>query len=175
MTDFPKALAAPAENATLISDQLLREAIAQSQSSPRKRIILPLHKNADAKMHRMLNVIQPGSYIPPHRHIDPPKEESVIVVKGAIYLFLFDNSGDIHQIHFLKAGSPVFGIDCEPEVIHTFIATEKNTVIFETKPGPWQPQGDKDFFPWAPDEESPDAPLYLKMLLEKAKAMSAQN
>ena len=32
----------------------------------------------------MLNAIQPGSYIRPHRHLDPPKSESLILLQGML-------------------------------------------------------------------------------------------
>ena len=38
---------------------------------------------------------------------------------------------------------------------------EPDTVVFEVKPGPYQPTSDKDFAPWAPAEGGPDAPAYL--------------
>lgn len=34
-------------------------------------------------------------------------------------------------------------------------------MIFEVKPGPYDPASDKDFATWAPPEYSPPAPAYL--------------
>jgi cupin fold WbuC family metalloprotein len=117
----------------------------------------------------MLNAIQPGSYIQPHRHLFPPKAESVIVLQGAIYVFIFNEEGDIKDVYTVEAGGINLGIDSEPGVFHTFVAIEKDTVLFEVKPGPYNPADDKDFAPWAPAEGEHGAIDYLQYLYQKAK------
>jgi len=59
-----------------------------SQSSPRRRVIQPFHRDESAALQRMFNAVQPDSYIPPHRHFDPPKAESWIALRGALAFFL---------------------------------------------------------------------------------------
>lgn len=166
---YPKALAPPTEDNILISTDLIDRCVIASRQSPRQRIIQPLHKTADAQLHRMLNAMQPGSYIQPHRHLFPPKAESVIVLRGAIYVFIFNNDGIIDAIHTVKAGSINLGIDSEPGVFHTFAAIEKDTVLFEVKPGPYNQADDKDFAPWAPAEGVDGAKEYLDHLYDDRK------
>lgn len=137
-----------------------------SRKSPRRRIILPLHKDHTAPLHRMLNAMQPGSYIQPHRHLDPPKPESVIVLQGAIKCFIFSSSGQIETMYTIRAGSPIFGVDSEPGVYHTFLAIDSDTVLFEVKPGPYSPATDKDFASWAPAEGAPAAKQYMQYLYD---------
>lgn len=172
MTDaiqpFPKALAAPVGENTPITEALVDELAGWSRKSPRGRIILPLHKGPEAKLHRMLNAMQPGTYIQPHRHLFPPKAESVIVLRGALIVFIFDEDGRIKEIHPLKAGSGNIGMDSEPGAYHTFVVTEPDTVIFEVKPGPYNQADDKDFAVWAPAEGEDEALDYLKRLVELA-------
>ena len=36
-----------------------------------------------------------GTYIAPHRHRDPPKAESFIVLEGELAFFTFDDAGQI--------------------------------------------------------------------------------
>lgn len=119
----------------------------------------------------MFNAIQPGSYIQPHRHLFPPKAESVIVLQGAIYVFIFDTDGKIQEIHTVQAGGISLGIDSEPGVFHTFAAIEPDTVLFEVKPGPYNQADDKDFAPWAPAEGEEGAKEYLEYLYEKGKTL----
>jgi cupin fold WbuC family metalloprotein len=166
---YPKVLAPPTENNTLISADLIDRCVIASRQSPRLRIIQPLHKTPDAQLHRMLNAVQPGSYIQPHRHLFPPKAESVIVLRGAIYVFLFSSDGIIDAIHIIKAGSINLGIDSEPGVFHTFAAIEEDTVLFEVKPGPYNQADDKDFAPWAPVEGAHGAKEYLDNLYVQGK------
>lgn len=159
-----KVLSAPLGPTTLLSTALIQQAISASRSSPRKRIILPLHKDPEALLHRMLNAIQPLSYIRPHRHLYPPKPETIIVIQGAILCLVFTALGDVEEVHTLKAGSSAFGFDCEPGIYHTFLALQSDTVLFEVKPGPYEAATDKDFALWAPPEDSAETQSYITTL-----------
>ncbi len=165
-TGIPAALAPPHHSTTLINSELIEQVVIGSRRSQRGRIILPLHKNHAAPLHRMLNGIQPGSYIQPHRHLNPPKAESVIVLQGAIRCFIFTNEGKIEAMHTIRANSSIFGVDSDPGVYHTFLATEDDTVLFEVKPGPYSPANDKDFASWAPQEGSPAVKKYMQYLYD---------
>ncbi len=160
----PKALPAPTTRTTLISTNLIHHAVEGSKLSPRKRIILPFHKVPEASLHRMLNALQPYSYIRPHRHLHPPKTESVIVLQGAVLCFLFNPKGQVEEVHTLAAGSEYIGIDSEPGIFHTFLALAENTVLFEVKPGPYEESSDKDFASWAPAEGTTESQDYMEHL-----------
>ena len=159
-----RALDAPPTAVTLLTTELLNQAVQASRVNERKRVILPLHKSADALLHRMFNVMQPGTYIPPHRHAAPPKDESIVVVQGALCFITFDESGAILQMTDIAAGSDVFGVDVCAGTFHTFFILEPDTAMFEVKSGPFSPVTDKDFPPWAPREGDPAAADYLAML-----------
>lgn len=158
------AFTAPTTSTTLLSENLVRQVIEGSRQSPRRRILLPLHKGPDSTLHRMLNGLQPFSYIQPHRHLYPPKAESVVVLRGAILSFVFSEDGKVTEVYTLAAGSANFGVDSEPGTFHTFLALEEDTVLFEVKPGPYKQSSDKDFAPWAPAEGTPEAADYLEYL-----------
>ncbi len=112
----------------------------------------------------MFNAVQPGSYIAPHRHLEPPKDESWIVLQGALAFFTFDEHGKIEECCEVRAGSDVFGVDLEPGVYHSFFALEPDTVVYEVKTGPYAPNTDKAFAPWAPREGEPGVAAYLAHL-----------
>lgn len=162
--NFPKALTAPAKNDTVITVEHINLVCSQSRISPRKRILLPFHKDPQSSLHRMLNGMQPGTYIRPHRHLAPPKAETVIVLKGAICVVIFQPEGEIKAAHVLTAGGEQFGMDSEPGIFHTFLVLSEDTVLFEVKPGPYSEASDKDFAPWAPAEYSAKAEEYLHQL-----------
>jgi cupin fold WbuC family metalloprotein len=162
------ALTAPAGPLTVINETLLQEALAASRQSPRRRVILPFHKGNDDGLHRMFNAVQPGTYIRPHRHVSAPKAESIVVLRGAIHFFEFTETGEVRTHFRLAAGSAQFGVDLESGVIHTFIAMEDDTVLFEVKPGPYAAITDKDFAAWAPAEGAPEAAAYLEELCRLA-------
>ncbi|GEM_PF-58815 len=163
------SLPAPAGRSTVIGATLVQQAIAASRCNPRKRMILPFHKGPEAALHRMLNAVQPGSYIRPHRHLLPPKPESIIVLQGAILCLVFGLEGDVQQVRTLAAGSGEFGFDSEPGIYHSFLALCPDTVLFEVKPGPWAPDTDKDFAPWSPAADSPEVQDYLASLYDLAE------
>lgn len=159
-----KALQAPQGAICWLTNELLEGAIAASHSSPRRRIIQPLHRSEGATLHRMFNAVQPDSYIPPHRHLDPPKAESWIVLRGALAFFTFDERGAIRECLEIRAGGDIFGVDLEPGVYHTFFALEPDTVVYEVKDGPYSPTTDKAFPEWAPREGTSEARGYLEQL-----------
>lgn len=159
-----RALDAPSTDVTLLTEDLLALAVHGSHASNRKRMILPLHKSADASLHRMFNAMQPGTYIPPHRHCAPPKDESIVVVRGALCFLTFDEAGNVLQMADIAANSPVFGVDVAAGIFHTFFILEPDTVMFEVKPGPYSPFNDKDFADWAPREGDAGTADYLTHL-----------
>lgn len=122
--------------------------------------------------HRFLNVLLRGTYVRPHRHLQPPKAESFLVLYGEADVILFDDIGTITQRYRLGVGSPgekVWGIDLEPGVWHTVVAVTDRVVCFEVKPGPWHPSADKEFASWAPEETDSRAVKYLQELTSGAE------
>lgn len=161
------ALDPPDEPLVVLSTELVLRACDYARTSPRRRVIQPFHRSEDELLHRMLNAVQPDSYIRPHRHLAPPKAEAWILLRGSIGFFTFDDGGAIETCLHIGAGSERFGVDLVPGVYHTFVALEPDTVIYEVKTGPYRRSDDKDFAPWAPAEGEPEAAAYLAMLREE--------
>jgi len=140
----------------LLNSALFDSLESQARSHPRLRINYNLHQNLDEPVHRFLNVLIRGTYITPHRHIDPPKFESFLVLRGTLLFFFFDDTGSITDI--LLAGDSagaygtVTGVDIQPGVWHTLLPVSESAVCFEVKPGPYRESSDKDFALWAPRE-----------------------
>ena len=163
---IPRALEPPPGPVSVLTSELVWKAVEMSRRSPRRRVILPLHPSHADPLHRMLNAVQPGTYIQPHRHLAPPKAEAIVVLRGAVRFFVFTEMGEIAQAHTLSAASGQLGLDARPGVYHTFVTLEADTVLFEVKPGPYQITTDKEFAPWAPAEGSLAASEYLRRLEE---------
>jgi cupin fold WbuC family metalloprotein len=171
MTDSSrKALAAPTTELALLSQRGLEQAVEYSRRSSRRRVIQPFHRSAADPLHRMLNAVQPDSYVRPHRHLDPPKAEAWIVLRGAVAFFTFDDDGKVRDCMRLAAGGELFGVDLVPGVYHGFIALEADTVIYEVKTGPYRESDDKAFAPWAPAEGDAGAEAYMQELLAVFRA-----
>jgi cupin fold WbuC family metalloprotein len=137
---------------------------ATAQSSPRRRKNLDLHDAASHPAQRLLNAVEPDSYIRPHRHLAPRKDETFVVVKGTFGLVLFDESGRVSESHMLSPDGKLVGAHVPGGVFHCLVALEPGSVFFEAKAGPYDAATDKDWPSWAPAESSPDAPAYLARL-----------
>ena len=74
------------------------------------------HRGDEDPLQRMLNAIQPGSYIRPHRHFDPPKSESVILLQGMLGYVSFRDDGTPQDDSFLliDIDRGVLGRDIRP-------------------------------------------------------------
>jgi len=160
---YPMALPSPLAGVSAIDEALIARAKSAARASPRKRIIQPLHKGKGDLLQRMLNVIQPGSYIRPHRHA-ADRAESIVVLSGAMLYFTFDEAGAVEECLELGGRSARRGVDLDGGIYHSFLALEPDTVLFEVKPGPYDAATDKEFAPWAPAEYSAEAAAYLEEL-----------
>lgn len=149
---------------------MLEQAVLHSRKSPRGRIILPFHKTEADPLHRMLNAIQPHSYVRPHRHLDPPKAEAWLVLQGAVAFFTFDDDGAIRACARVAAREPCWGVDLVPGVYHGLVALEPDTVLYEIKTGPYAATSDKAFAPFAPHEGASEAEAYRRSLLQAYEA-----
>jgi cupin fold WbuC family metalloprotein len=114
----------------------------------------------------MIDAVEPGSYIRPHRHLAPPKAESLVLIRGSLAFIAFLENGTPDRDHcvLLSQGAGAYAVDCREGVWHTLFALEPGTVFFEARSGPYQAEADKDFAPWAPPENAPEAAFYLQHL-----------
>jgi len=153
----------------LIDRALLDRVRREAEGSPRLRKNYNFHQTFDENPNRLLNVLVRGTYICPHRHLDPPKAESFLMLEGVVAFFIFDDTGQVTARYELgmDAARPDLapGIDLAPGVWHTLAALTPHATCYEAKPGPYVPASDKDFAPWAPREGEPGAGAYLERLL----------
>ena len=64
-----------------IHSDLLDKVVKEAQASERRRMNFNFHQLEDPA-NRMLNAIEPESYIRPHRHLEPPRDEAFFVLRG---------------------------------------------------------------------------------------------
>lgn len=149
----------------LISDELLDGVTSEAQASPRLRMNYNFHASLDAPIHRLLNALEPGTYLPPHRHTD--KEETYVVLRGSLLAFFYDNSGNITEKVDLNPSAGVYGLEIPAGTWHSIISLETGTVIFEIKSGPYCPLPPEDIAPWAPAPSDVEgAAVFMKQMLE---------
>ena len=148
-----------------INDNFLDQLNAKAKASSRLRSTFNFHKEANDPMHRMLNAMEPGTYVPPHKHENPDKREACLVLRGKIALFTFYDDGTVKSATILGPETGNYGIELPPKTWHNLICIEKNSVAYEVKDGPWDPDNDKIFAPWAPKESDKKAEKYMEQLI----------
>jgi len=154
----------------ILDEKLIRSVIAAARQSERRRMNLNLHRGNGDNPHRFLNVLLRGTYVTPHRHLRPPKSETFLILRGSVVFFVFADDGTIRETRTLAAGSDSgipLGIDIQPGIWHTLAALTEYAVCFEVKPGPYDPEDDKEFAPWAPLEGAADCGAYLQGILDQ--------
>jgi len=148
----------------IIDQALLDTVTAEAKTSPRRRKNRNFHAQEADASHRLLNAIEPDSYIPPHRHLDPHKDESIIVLRGKLGAVFFDEAGTVTESALLEAGGAAVGINVPHGVYHTVLALASGTVFFEAKAGPYLPLTAAEKATWAPAEIDAAAVDYLARL-----------
>ncbi len=146
-----------------INSDLLATVTQQAQSSSRRRKNYNFHQENEA-LNRLLNAVEPDSYVCPHRHATPPKDECILLLQGKGAAIVFEETGDLKQIYLLDPDQGKWGIDIPGGTFHTIIALKTSSVFYEVKLGPYVPTSDKEFASWAPREGDPEVPSYLKSL-----------
>ena len=152
------------EPVEIITAGTIRDLARAAREHPRGRVNLNFHAPEDPYQ-RLLNAVQPGSYIRPHRHRAVAKSESFVVLAGEIGLFWFDDAGSVLGARRLGPEREARAVDLAPGVWHSFLALRPDTVVFEAKNGPYDPATDKEFAAWAPAEGDPAAGAYAARLL----------
>jgi cupin fold WbuC family metalloprotein len=143
----------------------------EAAQSSRKRINFNLHETPDDTLQRMIHVLQPGTYLCPHMHKAPLKREVFVIVRGSLLVCIFDKNGNIEHHVLLDHASGNFLIEIPAATYHTIIPLAVNTCVFECKDGPYNPDTDKIFAPWAPMEGEQGALEFNKQLLKQLDYM----
>lgn len=150
----------------LIGQATLTDLSKEAASSPRLRKNLNFHASNDAQCHRLLNALEPGTYVQPHCHLDPQKEETLVVLKGRFGVLIFDESGNVTQSLVLSPNTEHFGITIPVGVFHSMVALEAGSVFFEAKAGPYVPIAAAEKASWAPAEGDAACATYLQNMLQ---------
>ncbi len=133
-----------------IDKSLLDATSEAAKANPRLRMNYNIHDDLDDPINRLINAMEPGTYVCPHRHTDPPKTEACVVLRGSLDVLIFDDEGNVLQRETLNPGKGVYGIDIPAGIWHGLIIREPGTVVYEVKTGPYTPVPETDLAPWAP-------------------------
>lgn len=152
-----------------VTSAMLDALVAEARDLPRGRKHLNLHGSPDEPCQRLLNAVEPGSYIRPHRHAHCKTAECLLAIRGDFALILFSDDGEIEQVsRFGRDEADIVIAEVRPDQWHTVIALTPGAILFETKSGPYTPADAKAFADWAPPEMTPAADVYLAALRTRA-------
>lgn len=150
-----------------IDQKTLNSICSEAKQSSRKRKNYNYHDELSDPLQRLLNALEPGTYIQPHKHEDPDKREVFIILTGKVLVITFNDDGSIldHVVLDQKTGN--FGVEIPEKTWHSIISLEKNSVVFEVKDGPYAPIADKCFAQWAPEESEAGCLEYNENILKQ--------
>jgi cupin fold WbuC family metalloprotein len=145
----------------VVDRDFLEQVSAEAKKSPRRRKNHNFHASESDACHRLLNAIEPDSYIQPHCHHEAAKDETLIVVHGRLGVILFDEHGAVTATAVLAPASEAVGVNIPHGMYHTLVALEPGSVFFEAKAGPYAPLTPREKASWAPAEDDPRASTYI--------------
>ena len=139
----------------LINDNLLSVLHWKARENERRRMNFDLRTTSNDTSQRMLNVLEPGTKVPIHRHIDT--SETVVCLEGCLDWVLYeelpnlDAGGAVHdgktaivQSHFKEVArfricprEQKYGIQVPPMAWHS-IEVYEPSAIFEAKDGAYK-------------------------------------
>jgi cupin fold WbuC family metalloprotein len=148
-----------------LTQELLDEVAANSRRSPRQRQNYNFHDLSE-KVQRFVNVLQPGTYVRPHRHLRPESVngfEFFVVIQGELGIIILNENGQILRKERVSAAGPTRAVELPEGTIHTLVALAADTAILEFKEGPYNPNADKDFLASFPAEGTVAARELVKL------------
>ena len=126
-----------------ITQAILDDLTAKAKASPRLRMNLDLRNSADDTSQRMLNAIEPGSFLPIHRH--QKTSETMVCLRGRLCVEYYDELERTCTEAFIIEPNGTNVAVCIPiGVWHTVHALESGTCILEMKNGKYEPLSEAD-------------------------------
>ena len=124
----------------IIDKEVLDNLSAQAKASPRLRMNMDLRNSAADQSQRMLNVLEPGTVMPIHRH--RTSSETVVIIRGKIqWVFYVDDGNETERVT-LDANGELRCLNVEKGRWHSLECLESGSVLFECKDGPYAPLGE---------------------------------
>lgn len=126
----------------IITKELLDNLSAEARGNERLRKNFDLRNSEGDQSQRMLNVLEPGTEIPIHRHMD--SSEIVTIVRGSICEKFYDKKGELIDEITLRFGEGIPMLIVPKGMWHNLECLESGTIIYESKDGAYQPTRPED-------------------------------
>lgn len=148
-----------------ITTQLLDEVTNKARSAPRMRMNYNFHPELSDPVQRLLNALEPWTYIRPHRHTN--KEESFVLLRGTVLAVVFNDDGSVRDHAVLSDASGILGVEFEEGCYHMLTSLESGSVVYEIKEGPFIAHTEDSSASWAPSEGTPAARNFLQKVFDE--------
>ena len=120
-----------------IGKKLLDNLTDQAKANPRLRQNYDLRNGENDNSQRMLNAIEPGTFMPIHRH--PNTSTTVIIIRGKMRQNFYDDNGTLAESVIIDAEGTTRVVQIEQGRWHNLESLEPGTILFEAKDGTWEP------------------------------------
>src|SRR3989338_624359 len=113
-------------------EDFLNQLTEQAKANPRKRMNYNLHHSYEENPQIMLNAIEPESYVPPHRHINPRKSEFFALIRGHFAVAIFDDKGRIKDATILSPNQEISCIVKHGDW-HSLVSYQTGSIILRSE------------------------------------------
>lgn len=156
-----------------IDKTLLDETSEKAKQTDRLRMNYNFHRSLSDNLQRMLNAMEPTTYVQPHKHQDPDKREIFVILRGRIVVIEYDDNGEISDYLVLDTKTGNYGVEIAPGKWHSLISLESGSVVYEVKDGPYYKIDDKNFADWAPGEGEEGTLEFNQKILQQLNLSSS--
>jgi cupin fold WbuC family metalloprotein len=144
-----------------VTPQFLDDMLRRAADSPRRRTHHNLHETAADPVQRLVVATRRDAYFRVHRH--PRKWELAMLLRGCLDVLVFDEQGLLTERIRLGADGDAV-LELPPGTFHTLVPQADESVFFEVKQGPYDPNTAAEFADWAPAEGSAEAEEFAARL-----------
>ena len=128
----------------VIDQKILDELSEQAKANHRLRQAMDLRNNPEDLSQRMLNALEPGTIMPIHRH--HASSETVVILRGRIRWIFYDENGNETERVVLDAEDNLRMLNVEKDRWHSLECLESDSVLYESKDGPYHPLEEDELF-----------------------------
>lgn len=146
----------------LITQAALGEMMERAGASPRRRTHHNLHEVAEDPIQRLFVAAQRDSYFRAHRHAH--KWECSVVLRGLFDVLIFDDEGAVQQRISVGPEADIVAFEIPANTWHAWLPLRDDSLFFEIKSGPYDPQTAAEPAAWAPAEGTPEVAAFVERL-----------
>lgn len=150
-----------------VGKKLIQELKVIAKDAGGKNVRFCLHEGPDSVFHNMIILEYPDKYYPPHKHLT--KGETFHIIEGKIAVFTFNEDGSVLDASILDDKENLIyrvGVN----MYHAVMPLSSWVIYHESKPGPFVPNLDSIFPPWAPVVENlKEVSIFKQKLIELLK------